>query len=182
MTGHPNKVAEIETKLSAQICVRNLLLNTWRAVLLKAEVLTGQKLCTHSQAVLCDDQLILQVRTESLEKLATCAASTKDNYKRKEMETLRSLLPSRSAVEQKVQEHPAASALTALLAAGAAVKLYRACAARSALDRKRAAKRKSREDAMRALRDKVDDAEVFSFSMKFGIVHLTRKVAPWSSR
>ena len=71
------------------------------------------------------------------------------------------MMQSRKIVEDVVYGHPVASAATALLATAATVRMLRNYAARSALDRKRGQKQNSREEALAALRQKLEESEVF---------------------
>ena len=77
------------------------------------------------------------------------------------MDSLKAMMPSRKSVENVVHGHPVASAATTLLATAATIRMLRNYAARSALDRKRGQKQKSREEALAALRQKPEESEVF---------------------
>ena len=77
------------------------------------------------------------------------------------MDSLKAMMPSRKSVENVVYGHPVASTATALLAIAATVRMLRNYAARSALDRKRGQKQKSRKEALAALRQKLEESEVF---------------------
>ena len=77
------------------------------------------------------------------------------------------MVPSKKAVRRTVEDHPATTAVTALLAAGAAVKLLRNVIARRSVDRKRAEKRRSCRDALSQLKRKIQQGEVQVVSWNF---------------